>query len=136
MLLFHGLSKLRMHSETTRKALDRVSRDMCKTIRVFAKKTRELKTKELPSIVEKGNRRRAAKKRKDELEGKGEGSKTSPKASAAAKKRKGADDVVVLNLVKFKFHHHCNTAEDIRVFGPTDVTSTQCVSTVLAYNFA
>lgn len=132
LLLFHGLAKLRMHSETTRQATERVSRDMCRTVREFVKKTRNIKTRELPSIVDRNNRRQAAKKKKTGTESTDKGTKKKVK-NTLKKKTKDGETVVVLNLVKFKFHHHCNTSEDILQFGPTDVYSTQSVRILLPF---
>ena len=104
---WHGLAKLRMHTEATLARLEQVTAELGHRMRDFRDKTcAKFITRELEREVEARNRRDARKK----------GTK-SPKES-----RK-----VDFNLCTYKFHALGDYVHTIRMFGTTDSFSSQLV---------
>jgi hypothetical protein len=107
---WHGLAKLRMHTEATLARLEQVTTDLGHLMRDFRNKTcAEFNTTELAREVEARNRRNAGKK----LEG--------TKAPNQSRKVKS------FNLCTYKFHALGDYVRTIRMFGTTDSFSTQLV---------
>ena len=105
---WHGLAKLRMHTEATLARLEQVTTDLGHLMRDFRDKTcAEFNTTELSHEVEARNRRNARKN----------GMKT-PNQSRKVKN---------LNLLTYKFHALGDYVHTIRMFGTTDSFSTQLV---------
>ena len=105
---WHGLAKLRMHTEATLVRLEKVTTDLGHLMRVFQDKTcSKFNTTELAREVEARNRHNARKK-----------SKTAPNQSRKVK---------TLNLLTYKFHALGDYVRTIRMFGTTDSFSTQLV---------
>lgn len=48
LLLWHAIAKLRMHTEVTITILERLTIDLGKVVRIFARKSSKIKTYELP----------------------------------------------------------------------------------------
>jgi hypothetical protein len=105
---WHGLAKLRMHTEATLVRLEQVTTDLGRLMRDFRDKTcSKFHTTELAREVEAQNRRNARK--------------TSVKAPNQSRKLK------TLNLLTYKFHALGDYVRTIRMFGTTDSFSTQPV---------
>ncbi|KAJ3557650.1 hypothetical protein NM688_g1363 [Phlebia brevispora] len=111
LLLWHAMGKLRMHTEPTIKILERVTTDLGKAVRAFARKSKSISTYEL-------HRESEARKRR-ELANQKSGQNTSGKATNNERRIKH------LNLKTFKWHDLPHTAEFIRRFGMTENYSTQ-----------
>jgi hypothetical protein len=105
---WHGLAKLRMHTEVTLTRLEQVTTDLGRLMRDFRDKTcAKFNTTELAREVEARNRRNARKK-----------STETPNQSRKVK---------TLNLLTYKFHALGDYVRMIRMFGSTDSFSTQLV---------
>ena len=105
---WHGLAKLRMHTEATLAWLEQVTTDLGHLMWDFRDKTcAKFNTTELVCEVEAQNRRNARKK----------GTKT-PNQSHKVKS---------LNLLTYKFHALGDYVSMIRMFGTTDSFSIQLV---------
>jgi len=105
---WHGLAKLRMHTETTLAQLEQVTMDLGRLMRNFRDKTcAGFNTTELAREVEARNRRNARKKT----------------TNAPNQNRK----LKTLNLLTYKFHALGDYVRTIRMFGTTDSFSTQLV---------
>jgi hypothetical protein len=105
---WHGLAKLRMHTDATLARLEEVTKDLGHLMRDFRDKTcAKFNTTELAREVEARNRRNARKK-----------SSEAPSQSCKVK---------TLNLLTYKFHALGDYARTIRMFGTTDSFSTQLV---------
>ena len=105
---WHGLAKLRMHTEATLARLEQVTTDLGHLMRDFQDKTcAKFNTKELEREFEARKRRKARK----------EGTK-APKESRKVKS---------LNLCTYKFHALGDYVRTIRMFGTTDSFSSQLV---------
>jgi hypothetical protein len=108
MAEWHGLAKLRMHTDGTLTRLEKVTTDLGRLMRHFRDKTcAKFKTTELAREVKARNRRNAREK----------GTK-APNQSRKAKS---------LNLHTYKFHALGDYARTIRMFGTTDSFSSQLV---------
>ena len=108
MVEWHGLAKLRMHTEATLARLEQVTTDLGHLMRDFRDKTcAKFNTTELPREVEARNRRNAGKK-----------GRKAPNQSRKVKS---------LNLHTYKFHALGDYVHTIRTFGTTDSFSTQMV---------
>jgi hypothetical protein len=105
---WHGLAKLRMHTDATLARLEQVTKDLGHLMRDFRDKSgAKFNTTELAREVEARNRRNARKK-----------SSTTPNKSRKAK---------TVNLFTYKFHALGDYVRMIRMFGTTDSFSTQLV---------
>jgi hypothetical protein len=115
---WHGLAKLRMHTDITLDILDQVTSELGEAFRRFkdnicsAYLTRELK-REAAS-----RRRRQAKK-------------AARKGNAANPTSEDSCSSKVLNLQTFKYHSLGDYVETIRQYGTTDSYSTEPVRTLL-----
>jgi hypothetical protein len=105
---WHGLAKLRMHTEATITRLEQVSANLGHLMRDFRDKTcANFITTELEREVEARNRRNARNK--------------GTKAPNQSRKVKS------LNLCTYKFHALGDYVRTIRMFGTTDSFSSQLV---------
>ena len=105
---WHGLAKLRMHTEATLSRLELVTTDLGHLMQNFRDKTcSKFNTTELAREVEARNRRNARKK--------------NTKAPNQSRK------VKTFNLLTYKFHALGDYVRTIRMFGATDSFSTQLV---------
>jgi hypothetical protein len=105
---WHGLAKLRMHTEATLTQLEQVTTNLGHLMRDFRDKTcAKFKTTELEREVEARNRRNARKK--------------GTKAQNQSRKVKSLD------LHTYKFHALGDYVRTIRMFGTTDSFSSQLV---------
>ena len=110
MAEWHGLAKLRMHTEATLARLQQVTTDLGHLMRNFRNKTcAKFNTTELAREVEARNRRNARKK--------------DTNAPNPGQNRK----VKTLNLLTYKFHALGDYVRTIHMFGTTDSFSTQLV---------
>jgi hypothetical protein len=108
MAEWHGLAKLRMHTEATLARLEQVTTELGHLMRDFRVKTcAKFDTTELPREVEARNRRNARMK--------------GTKAPNQSRK------VKTLNLDTYKFHALGDYVHTIRMFGTTDSFSSQLV---------
>jgi len=104
---WHAFAKLRMHSETTLKHLEAITMKLGKLMRDFEKKVcSEFTAVELPREAEARKRRHGARDRSD-----------APSAALVKK----------LNLFTYKWHALGDYVSQIRLFGTSDVFSTQLV---------
>lgn len=108
---WHGLAKLRMHSDTTLDIMDDVTTDMGRALRHFKKKTcPKYKTKELP-------REASARQRRQQKTG-----------GMQAKAATGQPVHKTFNNNTYKYHSLGDYVRMIRRFGTTDSYSTTPVS--------
>ena len=111
---WHGLAKLRLHTETTINSLEHSTKRLGTVIRKFESDTcSQFQTKDLPSEDAACARRRAAKLAK--------GKTMHDQASSKGKVKK-------FNMEMYKLHALGHYADAIRRFGPSDGFSTQTVS--------
>jgi hypothetical protein len=109
LALWHGLAKLRLHTNHTLNDLDLVTTNLGRDLRRFAKKTGEsFVTRELPA-------EHAARGRRKKRAG-------APKSALSGPKIKK------FNLQTYKLHALGDYTRTIRQFGTTDSYSTQVVS--------
>jgi hypothetical protein len=105
---WHGLAKLRMHTDTTLDILAEVTTSLGSSLRVFKGSTcSAFLTREL-------ERERAARQRRQEKSG------TKKTGNSTCKPKQ-------LNLKTYKFHSLGDYVETIQRFGTTDSYSTQSV---------
>ncbi|KAG6906052.1 hypothetical protein DXG01_016127 [Tephrocybe rancida] len=117
---WHGLAKLRLHTDKTLQMLDEVTVSLGNALRNFVTLTcSKFKTRELP-------REAAARVRRTALPARGKQSSTVPKLGGPSvapgnttRKPKS------LNLNTYKFHSIGDVAATIRTFGTTDSYSTE-----------
>jgi hypothetical protein len=120
---WHGLAKLRMHTDLTLDILSQVTTSLGNRFRTFRDKTcAEFPTKEL-------ERERVARARRQEKSK----AKTTPGSSESQSKNLGTGGrkPKILNLKTYKYHALGDYASTIRQFGTTDSYSTQPVSFLL-----
>ncbi|KAK7688185.1 hypothetical protein QCA50_008555 [Cerrena zonata] len=109
MAEWHAFAKLRMHTEETVKHLEKLTTNLGVLMRKFSTITcSRTETYELP-------REKAARERRQAEQSKSSDSPSAP----TGKKRKG------LNLNTYKWHALGHYVRFIRLFGPTDIYSTQ-----------
>lgn len=121
MAHWHGLAKLRLHTDDTLKLLDLVSTAVGKELRDFEEKVcTSYKTTELP---------REANARRRRQTGKTSGT-TIPQASGSGPRTKS------FNMSTYKAHALGDYAETIRTFGTTDSYSTEPVRLVHSGSWA
>ncbi len=147
LAMWHGLAKLRMHTDETLTLFEDATTTLGAALRRFKRTTcevyytREIDTKSL-----------GGKKSKGKSKGQRLGAKPAVDISAGSRSRKGkgkgkeiqADEPVVrakgtkkkeLNLETAKVHKIAHYPFDIRRFGTTDSTSTQMVIHLLQHFF-
>ena len=111
---WHGFAKLRMHTDTTLKHLDMLTKEFGLLMRQFRDCTcSEFETMELPREV--AARKRQHQRIQDRAPNPG------PSSASASRKTKR------LNLLTPKFHFLGDYVSTIRMFGCTDSFSTQLV---------
>lgn len=116
MASWHGLAKLRIHTDTTLERLDQLTTKLGQTIRKFTNVTcQAFKTRELPRETEARARRKAKKNSIKELEASALKINTTPK-------------IKQFNMSTPKLHFLGDYVSTIKRFGTTDSYSTQAVS--------
>lgn len=116
---WHALAKLRLHTETTLKALETSTKRLGDALRMFKKVTcAAYITKELPSEEAARGRRQAA------LRNRQTPSATRRKADSTRAGKREKE----FNLSTYKLHALGDYATAIRKFGTTDGYTTQIVS--------
>lgn len=121
-LLWHGLAKLKMHTETSVNIFERVTVQLGCAVRTFERKCRKIDTRELPKEAAcRGRRKAAAAAKKGDT-----GAATSTKGGPEKVSRKQK----MLNLITFKLHNLGHYPAWIRWMGTTDNYSTQVVSLI------
>ena len=109
---WHALAKLRLHTDTTLAIMEATTRSLGKSRRLFASKSQDYDTREIPREEAARGRREAARA--------ANGPGLAP--AQTGKKRK------FLNLCTFKWHNLGHYVPGIRWFGTSDAYSTQIVS--------
>jgi hypothetical protein len=116
---WHGLAKLRMHSDLTLDILDELTTSLGEAFRNFQQDIcPSYHTKELPREAN-ARRRRQRKPKKDG------GSRSEPKRGDESRKE---PKMKVFNIQSYKHHSLGDYVETIRLFGTTDSYSTAVVS--------
>jgi hypothetical protein len=115
---WHGLAKLRLHTDTTLSFLDTSTTRLGKILRRFSSKTETFDTRDLPS-EEAARSRRQARKSAQSL-AHGNSAKQHPQGCSKHKK---------FNLRTYKLHALGDYVNAIRQFGTTDNFTTQLVGT-------
>ena len=122
MASWHGLAKLRQHTDETLKLLDDATTALGVQIRRFTKEVcPDYDTRELPGDAAAEGRRKAKQARNRRTD-KGKGRAQPSDESTSGPKRKE------YNLKTFKLHALGHYVRDIRRYGTTDSYSTQTVS--------
>lgn len=120
---WHGLAKLRLHTDETLHALDMVTKDLGDRIRNFASDTcRTFATKELPRETASRHRRQAQQKQSKSSKVQG----TTSHVQARQPK--------TFNLQTYKLHALADYPSQIRMYGTTDSYSTQSVRVALSWS--
>lgn len=115
---WHGLTKLRLHTETTLGFLDTSTRRLGKSLRKFMSKTaKRFMTRNLPSEEAARGRRKARAAAK--------GGNTSSRANATGTST--GVKAQYFNFMTYKLHALGDYVSAIRHFGTTDNNSTQLV---------
>ena len=109
---WHGLAKLRMHTDDTIQLLQRVTRELGNELQIFRETCTTFVTKELRREAESHRRREAR------------APTAPPKNSTPATNGRRPK---VLNLNTYKLHALGDYASQIKLFGTTDSFSTQLV---------
>lgn len=160
MAQWHGLAKLRLHTDQTLAELDNTTTKLGMQLRLFRDKTcSAFQTRELPR--EAAARRRRATTAKEQKSGKGGARKgkgklhrdgggqgvglqtgvaeNSEEKGERRNKIDGTDSptpkLKAFNMNTFKTHAHGDVAETIRRFGTTDLYSTEPVSLNVAISW-
>lgn len=124
---WHGLAKLRLHSEKTLKVFEDATESLGATVRKFQRETcAYYDTRELPTEEAARGRRQAAiaaKKRAAKKQKGKEGTATAAQPAQVARGRKPK----LLNLETYKWHALRDHPPAIRAHGTTDNTTTQTV---------
>ncbi|KAH9911512.1 uncharacterized protein B0H18DRAFT_892726, partial [Fomitopsis serialis] len=129
---WHGLAKLRLHTDETVALLHAATRALGKITRKFLSKTCEAyDTRELPREEAARGRRKAAMMAKRGVKAKSKGTqkraqKSSVGGAPAPAPQTGAKRKL-LNLLTFKWHSLGHYASAIPWFGPLDGVNTQTV---------
>ena len=131
---WHGLAKLRMHTDPTLDLLAEVTKSLGNNLRTFEKHTCSVfQTREL-------ERERAARQRRQEKDEAGKKKITNGKNSTESSKPSSstARKPKQLNLKTYKYHALGDYVDTIKCYGTTDSYSTQGVSfrlTLILFNF-
>ncbi|TFK27536.1 hypothetical protein FA15DRAFT_549397, partial [Coprinopsis marcescibilis] len=111
---WHGLAKLRMHTDNTLAELDKLTTELGSQMRGFIKNTcKQVKTTELPREVQKRVRAQTAQ------------AAISKPLKQTRRGRGGRKDPKVFNISTYKFHALGDVVRTIKAFGTTDSYSTQ-----------
>ena len=106
---WHGLAKLRLHTDETLNIFEQVTKDLCNRIRSFASDIcPSFATMELPRETEARRRRQGERN-------------TSKSGAIRGQQSKG------FNLQTYKLHALADYPSQIRMYGTTDSYSTQAV---------
>ena len=121
---WHGLAKLRMHTDPTLDILSHVTTSVGNSLRTFEEKTcAAFETREL----EREWAARQQRQEKSAARGASESKRPTAPSSSKPQRQKG------LNLMTYKYHALGNYADTIRRFGTTDSYSTQPVSVDMVF---
>jgi hypothetical protein len=134
---WHGLAKLRMHSDLTLNILDETTTDLGKQFRLFKESVcASYQTQELDREVDARSRRQAKEeaKRAKNSEGKGkEKAGASSEQSHGVHRPRQPRKKKSFNIQTYKFHVLGDYVASIRHFGTTDSYSTEPVSFKLPF---
>jgi hypothetical protein len=123
MATWHGLAKLRLHTDSTLGDFENSSTRLCDLLRKFKKKVcSDYITRDLPSEEAARGRRQAAKTKKAAE------ALPQPKVDTAMAKPKKASKIRQYNMSTYKLHAIPDYVSSILAFGTTDNTSSQNVS--------
>jgi hypothetical protein len=118
---WHGLAKLRLHTESTLGVLKRLTTELGSEMRAFAELTNKLDIRETPKEYARRNKQyEAAQLRKASTQKSKKSSK--PQTESEDGRRK-----CILNLETYKFHSQGDYVRCIERYGTTDSYSTQIV---------
>lgn len=121
---WHGLAKLRLHTDITLGIMDRLTTELGKAFLDFEKTVcTAYATQELPREVTARQKRQQAKATSSQ-EGTSQTNSEQPKEKSTESKPL----VKMLNLQRYKHHSLGDYVETIRQYGTTDSYSTQSVS--------
>jgi len=131
---WHALAKLRLHTESTLRALEGSTTRLGTALRKFASTTCEkFETRDLPSEEAARGRRKAATRSKKKT------TTASKKAKTKGKKRQRTPNLEArlrrFGLSSYKPHALPDYAKTIRILGTTDSYSTQTVHTFFVLLF-
>lgn len=115
---WHGLAKLRLHTDTTLSFLDSSTTRLGKILRRFSSKTETFDTRDLPSEEAARGRRQARK-----------AAQSSAHGNSAMQQPQGRSKHRKFNLQTHKLHALGDYVNTIRRFGTTDNFTTQLVRT-------
>ena len=120
---WHGLAKLRLHTDETLKIFEQVTKDLGNRIRGFASDTCScFATKELPREAQARRRRQGQ-----------QNPSRSGQSQDVASHAKYGQRPKGLNLQTYKLHALADYPSQIRIFGTTDSYSTQAVRPAFPY---
>ena len=120
---WHALAKLRLHTESTVRALETSTTRLGKALRKFQSTIcKEFMTQDLPSEEAARGRRKAAKAKK---------TVNPPKGKNPGKQKESGPRFRGFNLSSYKPHALPDYAKTIRLLGTSDAYSTQTVSSLV-----
>jgi hypothetical protein len=131
MAHWHGLAKLRMHSDLTLNILDDITTDLGERFRLFKDTVcASYQTHELDREVDARSRRqeREAAKRAENGKGKEKGKEKEKASGRDAPRPRQPRRKKSFNIQTYKFHALGDYVASIRLFGTTDSYSTEPVS--------
>lgn len=117
---WHGLAKLRLHTDTTLSFLDTSTTRLGKILRRFSSETETFDTRDLPSEEAARGRRQARKAAQSLPHSLAQGNSVKQQPQGRSKHRK-------FNLRTYKLHALGDNVSAIRRFGTTDNFTTQLV---------
>jgi hypothetical protein len=127
---WHGLAKLRMHTDITLNIMDDLTTTLGDVAREFQQTVcSALNAKSLPREVEAAGRRQAKKSAKSPTSAKDEPSKAT-QGNQEPRPRKG------YSLNTYKFHSLGDYVETIRRYGTTDSYTTEVVSCIVHFHLS
>ena len=127
---WHGIAKLRMHSDLTLELLDNLTVEIGDSLREFSNFVCPFyKTRELPREQEARHRRAAKQPRNDGLPPQGDNPNNAENAPTSRKKKdETGPRIKRYNMNTYKHHSLGDYANEIRERGTTDSYSTETVS--------
>ena len=132
---WHALAKLRLHTESTVRALESSTTRLGMALRRFQSTTcAEFVTRELPSDEAARGRHTAAKAKKSQPLPKSAKAKGKEKENSTGKKKKKDSSLRSFNFSCYKPHALGDYAKTIRLLGPSDGYSTQTVCVPLRFS--
>lgn len=121
LLTWHGLAKLRLHTDSTLAALDSSTTRLGILLREFAKTTEEdFNTRELPSEEASRGRRKASSNKGIIV--------NKPQSKDKEEKTKKNKNKKTFSLLTYKLHSLGDYVTYIKMFGTSDSFNTQTVS--------